>query len=57
MLAFGSALLLNALTAFAEPVAAHYQEGSLHGYLVLRNAEGKVLAEGDLIQVAHGTRH
>ena len=37
--------------AVAAPVAARYLEGVTHGYLVLRNAEGEVLADGDLLQV------
>lgn len=39
-----------------EPVAVHHPEGTLHGYLVLRSEEGKVLAAGDLMQSVHGDR-
>lgn len=49
-------LLLPLATLRAEPVAVRYQEGSVHGFLALRNLEGKVLAAGDLIQVVHGER-
>lgn len=38
----------------ADPVAVHLQEGTVHGFLELRSAEGKLLASGDSIQVAHG---
>lgn len=40
----------------AEPVPVRYTEGSEHGFLCLRSAEGKVLAAGDLTQVVHGDR-
>jgi len=39
-----------------EPVAVRHVEGLVHGFLVLRTLEGKVLAEGDLIQTADGDR-
>jgi hypothetical protein len=40
----------------ADPIAAHHLEGTLHGYLSMRNEAGEVLAAGDLIQVVHGDR-
>jgi len=36
------------------PVAVRHVEGLVHKFLVLRSLEGKVLAEGDLIQTADG---
>lgn len=36
--------------------AVRYPEGSVHGFLMLRTLEGKVLASGDLIQSLHGDR-
>ncbi len=33
-----------------------YMEGLTHGFLALRTLEGKTLADGDLMQVAHGGR-
>jgi hypothetical protein len=43
--------------ALAEgPVAVRHTEGLVHGFLVLRTLEGKILADGDLIQVARGDR-
>jgi hypothetical protein len=51
-----SAALLQAGTLLAEPVAVRHIEGTVHGFLVLRNTEGKTLASGELIQVVQGNR-
>jgi len=40
----------------AAGVSVRFREGLVHGFLVLRSPEGKTLADGDLIQVAHGDR-
>jgi hypothetical protein len=40
----------------AAAVAVRYLEGLVHGFLVLRTLEGDILADSDLIQVAHGDR-
>jgi hypothetical protein len=40
----------------AEPVAVRYMEGALHGFLVLRTLDDKLLADGDLIQTVRGDR-
>jgi hypothetical protein len=40
----------------ADPIAVRYPEGLIHGFLVLRTPAGETLADGDLIQVAHGER-
>ncbi len=40
----------------AESVPVHYQQGTIHGFLELRSDDGRVLASGDLVQVAHGDR-
>ena len=40
----------------AEPVAVRYTEGALHGFLVLRTLDDKLLAQGDLIQTALGNQ-
>lgn len=42
--------------ARGDPVQVRYAEGVVHGFLVLRSLDGKTLADGDLIQVAHGDR-
>ena len=39
-----------------EPVPVRHPEGSLHGFLALRTLDGATIADGDLIQTAHGTR-
>jgi hypothetical protein len=38
------------------PVAVRHKEGLVHGFLVLRSVDGKLLASGDLIQTAVGDR-
>ena len=38
----------------AEPIAVRHREGSLHGFLELRDADGKMIADGDLIQSVVG---
>jgi hypothetical protein len=38
----------------AEPVPVRHMEGTIHGFLELRSEEGRVLASGDIVQVAHG---
>ena len=40
----------------AAPVSVRYTEGTTHGFLVLRNQQGKELAEGELTQIVKGHR-
>jgi hypothetical protein len=40
--------------AQAERVPVHHLEGTIHGFLQLRSDDRRVLASGDLVQVAHG---
>ena len=40
----------------AEPVAVRNLEGLVHGFLVLRDLDGKAIADGDLVQIAKGHR-
>ena len=40
----------------AEPVQVHHSEGTVHGFLALRNKAGRLLAVGDLTQSVHGDR-
>jgi hypothetical protein len=54
LLTYAAILLPVALSA--ETVAVHHTEGLVHGFLVLRNLQGELLADGDLVQVAHGVR-
>jgi hypothetical protein len=50
------AILLQPGPIPADPVAVRYLEGTVHGFLVLRTLEDKVLAAGDLTQVIHRDR-
>ena len=42
--------------ATADPVAVRFAEGLAHGFLVLRSLDGKILANGDLIQTVRAGR-
>jgi hypothetical protein len=55
-LVLAAALTLTAPITWAQSVPVRYTEGSLHGFLVVRTLEGKVLADGDIIQTASGDR-
>jgi hypothetical protein len=50
------ALFLSTKPLAADPIEVHRTQGTFHGFLVLKTPEGKTLASGDLIQVAHGDR-
>ncbi|MGB7553342.1 MAG: hypothetical protein WBM04_03160, partial [Candidatus Korobacteraceae bacterium] len=47
-------LFCSATVLPAEEIQVRHREGVVHGFLVLRTAEGETLADGDLIQVARG---
>jgi hypothetical protein len=49
-------VLLQSNMLLAAPVAVRRTEGLVHGFLSLSSMEGKLLADGDLIQVSHGNR-
>jgi hypothetical protein len=49
-------ILTIPLNAVDEPVTVRYAEGLVHGFLVLRTADGKAIADGDLIQTVRGSR-
>ena len=51
-------LLLSALTAptIAEPVPAHYIQGSVHGFLSIHSEDGAVIGYGESIQSASGDK-
>ncbi len=51
-----SAFLLPALSLIADQVPVRHLEGRVHGFLVLRDLDNKVLASGRLIQLANGNR-
>jgi hypothetical protein len=44
------------LCAQAEQITVRYPEGTLRGFLELRSPEGRVLAEGELVQTVAGDR-
>ena len=43
-------------TAQADPVVVRSVQGTIHGFLELRTADGQVVASGDNFQVVRGTR-
>jgi hypothetical protein len=47
---------LLATASLAEQVPVRHTEGLVHGFLALRTLEGETLADGELIQNAHGDR-
>ena len=51
-----SVFLLLAGSLAGEQVMTRYSEGLVHGFLVLRDIDDKVLASGELLQVANGVR-
>ena len=55
-----AALVATVLTlpdlAWTEPVAVRHAEGLVRGFLALRAPDGKIIANGDLIQNARGDR-
>ncbi len=40
----------------ADPVPVRQTQGLTHGFLTMRSEDGKIIAKGELIQVAHGER-
>jgi hypothetical protein len=52
----GAVLAFFALLAGvrAEPIPAAYKQGSLHGFLLLKSQDGKIIAEGDQIDTVRG---
>jgi hypothetical protein len=40
----------------ADPIPVRSSQGTFHGFLVLKTLDGKTLAAGDLVQVAHDDR-
>jgi hypothetical protein len=43
-------LAVASFTVHADPIPVHAPQGTLHGFLLLRSREGKILANGDLVQ-------
>jgi hypothetical protein len=48
------AVLMGLRQASAAPVAVRFVEGLTHGFLVLRNIDGELLASGQLLQFQRG---
>lgn len=49
-------MLMHSGVLSAAPVSVRHVEGTTHGFLVLRNEQGKELAEGELTQIVKGHR-
>jgi hypothetical protein len=49
-------VLFFVFIATAEPVPVRHLQGSLHGFLVLKDLDDKILASGDLTQTPSGNR-
>lgn len=50
------ALVIVPCTSSATLIPDKHKEGTLHGFLVLRSQQGKILASGELIQTIEGER-
>ena len=48
------AAVVQAVSLSAETVAVRQIEGAVHGFLVLRELDGAIIASGDMIQSTHG---
>src|ERR1039457_6214831 len=51
-----AAFLLSSLILIADQVPVRHVEGRIHGFLVIRDMDDKLLASGSLIQLANGSR-
>jgi hypothetical protein len=49
-------IFFHAAVLVGEPVKVRYTEGLVHGFLTLKTLDGMLLADGDLLQSAVGTR-
>src|SRR6266536_5454631 len=49
-------MLAGASMLFGEPVPVRHTEGIVHGFLTLRELDGTLIADGDLVQLARGNR-
>lgn len=47
-------LVILSWKSIGAPIPAKHKQGSLHGYLLLKSGDGKVLAVGDQVNVIHG---
>jgi hypothetical protein len=51
-----SCVVLVPYSLTAESIAVHHQEGVSHRFPVIRSLDGKILATGEVIQVADGNK-
>jgi len=51
-----TAFIVDAAAVVAEPVRVRHTEGLVHGFLSLKSLDGTLLADGDLLQSAVGSR-
>ena len=49
-----SLLLMGSASALPEAIPGTYRQGSLHGFLLLKSANGRLIATGDQTNVVHG---
>jgi hypothetical protein len=49
-------ILVLTSQSFAEPVAVHYAQGTVHGFLTIRSAAGVILGYGESVQTVAGDR-
>lgn len=54
MILIAVGLIVEVVSAAAAPIPVRFTEGFSHGYLVLRDENGDRLADGEMIQKAHG---
>jgi hypothetical protein len=50
------AILVLQPNGIAESIPVRYPEGTVHGFLVMRSEDGRIIASGDLLQSVHGDR-
>ena len=55
-IAVAALALVATISVLAEPVAVRHQEGIVRGFLTLRTLDGTAIADGDLFQLARGSR-
>jgi hypothetical protein len=53
---FASAMLLLTPSLMADQVRVRHTEGRIHGFLLLRDMDDKILASGEVTQLANGNR-
>src|SRR5262245_28509543 len=49
-------IVVQAAVLTGEPVGVRHSEGLVHGFLTLKTLDGTLLADGDLLQSARGSR-